>query len=166
MIILVFGLPGTGKSSFSKRLKGETRAHYLSTDIVRDKLNKKGNYDEISKQFVYDRLAEVAKTELSKGRDVIVDGTFHKYERRQMFIKIAKATGHELFLIEIKASGQTVKKRLEKKRKYSDADYEIYKKIKKEFDHEPRNHLVLWSDQENPGEMISKAMVYITQTAH
>ena len=129
MIILVFGLPGTGKSSFSKRLKSEMRAHYLSTDIIRDTINKNGNYDEISKQFVYDRLAEIAKTELSKGHDVIVDGTFHKYERRQMLMEIAKGTGHELFLIEIKASGQTVKKRIKKKRKYSDADYEIYKKI-------------------------------------
>jgi predicted kinase len=161
MIILVFGLPGTGKSYLSRCLQKNTGSRYLNTDIIREEIDKKGNYSDASKEQVYNLLAERAKNELAKGFDIIVDGTFHKRDRRQMLSDIAGETGQKIYFIEVRASEQTVAKRLKKKREYSEADYRVYKQLKKEFEPFPDNHLILWSDMENTSEMIGKARKYI-----
>ncbi len=161
MIIMVFGLPGSGKSYFARHLKQKTGAAYFNTDMIREELDLKGIYNERSKQLVYDRLVENVTEELDKDLDVIVDGTFHKQKRRDILTGVARKKNKRINLIEIRASEETIIKRLKSTRKYSEADYEVYIKIKKEFEPEYRNHLVLWSDAENTSEMITKAKHYI-----
>lgn len=162
MLILVFGLPGTGKTFFSDWLSTELNAIYLNTDIIRTEKGFRGKYDKKTKHLVYEILAKETEKHLRAGSDVIVDGTFHKLERRKMMSEIANETGHNMYMIEIKASEETVKKRIKKKRKYSEAGYEIYKKIKEENETpDPAAHLVLWSDKESIDKMIIKAKNYI-----
>ncbi len=161
MIIVVFGLPGSGKTSFSRHLKKELNARHLNTDIIREEMNIKGLYDEKSKQEVYQRMITKAKEELDKGSDVILDGTFHKQARRQLVTGIAEKTGKNIFFIEIKALEESIIKRLKGKREHSEADFEVYEKIKKEFDSFESDHLILWSDSETPDKMLIKAKNYI-----
>ena len=156
MLIVIYGLPGTGKSYFARHLEKETGAYYLNTDMIREKIDKKGKYDIKSKQEVYGKLMQQAKEELIKGSDVIADGTFHKNSRRKEFADIARETGHRIFFIEMKSDETTIKKRLEKKRKYSEADFEVYKQLKKEFETQPEVNLKLWSDSQTVDEMITK----------
>ncbi len=96
MIIMVFGLPGSGKSYFSRHLQQETGAGYFNTDMIREELNLKGIYSEKAKQLVYDKLVEKASEQLDKGLDVIVDGTFHKQKRRDLFTSIAGKKNRKL----------------------------------------------------------------------
>ncbi len=161
MIIVVFGLPGTGKSFFSKHLEKETGACYLNTDMIREKENRKGRYNTKSKQAVYDRLMDLAEEKLREGSDVIVDGTFHKQARRKEISETAKETGHRIYFIETKATEQTVKSRLKTGRKYSEADFQVYKIISNEFEPCQEDHLTLWTDYETVEEMILKAKKYI-----
>ena len=161
MLIVVFGLPGTGKSFFSQYLKDEINADHLSSDRVRDEMNKKGEYDEKSKNEVYKHLMGKAEVKLKEGTDIIVDGTFHKQERRDLATDVAGRTGHRIFFIQIKASAETVKKRLKKSREDSEADFKIYKKLEKEFDPCLSQHLTLWSDCATISQMIIKAKNYI-----
>ena len=161
MIIVVFGLPGSGKTFFSMHLKKELNACHLNTDIVREEMNRKGMYDEKSKQEVYQRMILKAKEELDKGSDVILDGTFHKQARRQQVTGIAEKTGKNIFFIEIKASEESIIRRLEGNREYSEADFEVFEKIKKEFDSFKDDHLILWSDSETLDKMLIKAKNYI-----
>ncbi len=161
MIILVFGLPGSGKTFFSRHLKNEISACHLNTDIVRHEMNKKGSYDAKSTLEVYKRLMNKAEEKLTNGSNVIIDGTFHKQDRRNEITELASEIGHDIFFIEIRASEQNVKIRLAKKREYSEADYEVYMQMKKEFDPYPEYHLVLWSDSQSIVEMIIMAKNYI-----
>lgn len=156
MLIVIYGLPGTGKSYFARHLEKETGAYYLNTDMIREKIDKKGKYDIKSKQEVYGKLMQRAKEELIRGADVIADGTFHKNSRRKEFTDIARETGHRIFFIEMKSDETTIKKRLEKKRKYSEADFEVYKQLRKEFETQPEVNLKLWSDSQTVDEMITK----------
>lgn len=161
MIIMIFGLPGSGKSYFARHLQQDIGAGYLNTDMIREELDLKGIYDEKTKQLVYDRLVEKASEQMDKGLDVIVDGTFHKQKRRDIFVGIAEKKNREINFIEIRASEKTIRKRLKETRKHSEADYEVYKQIKKEFESEYRSHLILWSDSQNTVELITKAKNYI-----
>ena len=158
---MVYGLPGTGKTRFSRRLGNELNAVHLNTDIVREELGNKGNYSEKSKQQVYDRLMEKSLKELDRGHNIILDGTFHKKERREKIRNIASETGNDIFFIEMKASEQSIAGRLEKKRIHSQADLKVYRKVKGESDTMDEDHLVLHSDSEREEGMIIRAKNYI-----
>ncbi len=157
MIIMVSGLPGSGKTFFSRHLQKELTAHYLSTDMIREELGKKGDYDPQTKQLVYERMVEKAEKHLQQGMDVIVDATFHKSSRRDLFRRLALKMGHELVVIEIKASEQTVWQRLAKSRKHSEADYRVYQKIREESEPLSQPHLTLRSDVLSIEEMVTLA---------
>ena len=161
MVILVFGLPATGKTYFSKKLAENINATHINTDIIRERLGFKGRYDEKTKQQVYNELFKNTQREFKKGADVIVDGTFHKSRRREQLKKLTTEANRNIYFIEIKAEEKTVRKRLNKGRKHSEADVDVYEKIKSEFDFPVNGCLELWSDKEDINDMIKKAKEYI-----
>ncbi len=161
MIVLVFGLPASGKTFISKILAKETGAVHLNTDIIREKFGFTGQYDEKTKQQVYDGLFNQVKLELEKGSDVIVDGTFHLEKRREQLENIAKELGNEIHFIEMKVKEETAGKRLKKRRKHSEADFKVYQQIKNEFEIPKENYLELRSDEEETQKLIKKVKEYI-----
>lgn len=161
MIVIVFGLPGTGKSYFSKHLAQATGAVYLNTDIVRQELGLQGRYDEESKQRVYRELLQRMTDHISEKRDVIVDGTFHKRSAREPFIRRSDELQEDLFLIEMKAGDRTVKRRMQTEREYSEADYKVYLQIKYDFEPVDLPRLILYSDVQSLDEMIEKTKDYL-----
>lgn len=156
MIIVVFGLPGTGKSFLSRDLADDISALYLDTDIVREKMNKKGQYDEETKKKIYEKILKEASSPDAQERVVIVDGTFSSKSFRYMFNKRSWKLKRHLYYIEMKAADETIKKRMKKDRAHSEADYSVYKKIKNAFDYMPEEHLVLQSDELEQDEMKKK----------
>ena len=161
MIVLVYGLPGTGKSHFSKHLAEVMDAYYFNTDTIWDNEKQKGNYNTQLKELEHNQLMDKAKEKLEKGSAVILDGTFHKKAIRNKILNIAREAGHRIYLIEIRATEQTVKERLKTKKKFTKADFAIYKKIKSEFEIYRENHLELYSDSLSIDEMIIKTRNFI-----
>jgi predicted kinase len=161
MVIVVFGLPGTGKTFFSEKLAEKTGAVHLNTDIIRIKMGKKGVYDEQTKDLIYMNLLDQAADYLIGGRDVIVDGTFLRQEQRKQIQEIAQSKGHSIYFIEIFADEKVVEERLKEKRKFSEADLEIYRKLKKEYEPFTRDRLEIWTDREDLEMMLKKAENYI-----
>lgn len=141
MIVLVFGLPGTGKTYFSKHLAKEIEAKHLNTDMIREKLNKKGDYSERAKQQVYETLFQETLKTVNGGWSVIVDGTFHLAKRRRQLVKLANETNTKIFFIEMKASEKTIVGRLKQHRDFSEADLKVYRQIEQQFEPETENRL-------------------------
>ncbi|MEE9564671.1 MAG: AAA family ATPase, partial [Candidatus Hydrothermarchaeaceae archaeon] len=77
----------------------------------------------------------------------VLDGTFYKRSLRGQIYDISKRTGAKLAVIECRAPEENIKRRTgrrtKRKNQASDADYEIYKKIKTEFEPIRRKHLAL-----------------------
>ena len=161
MIIIVFGLPGTGKSFFSRHLADEIGAAYLNTDIVRGELNLQGLYTPQSKRRVYDRLLLQAGQKRMKYKNVIVDGTFQRRNARRRFSERASQWKQPVRFIEMRSTDRTVRKRISEEREYSEADFKVYRQIKYNFEKMERPHLVLQSDALSLEEMINKAKAYI-----
>lgn len=159
MIVLVFGLPGTGKTYFAKHFADEENAIHLNTDIVREKLGFKGQYDEKTKQQVYNELFKQAQMEIKNRSDLVIDGTFHQQSRREQLERLASETNNKLYYIQIKAEEKTSKKRLKKTRSYSEAGPDVYEELKSSFEPVQKDVLELWSGKKN--EMIQKAKEYI-----
>ena len=163
MIIIVFGLPGTGKTYFSQRLHLSTDVRHLNTDKIRAQLSKKGEYDYQTKNLIYNELIKEARMTLGQGRDVIIDGTFHKKSRRNRIRHLAEEMNHQVFFIEMLAEEESIRKRLSVNRDHSEAGFDVYLKLKEEADPFTGEHLTLWSDSDPVDKMITKAKAYINE---
>jgi predicted kinase len=166
MIVLVFGLPGSGKSYFSAKLADRLGAQYISSDRIRIGMNLSGKYTFEDKVSVYKEMAMVAGMAIEQGRDVVVDGTFYHHSMRDLFVDLAGSHQTSLHFIEITSNDDTVKERLSKRRKESEADYSVYQQIKKQFDQVNSPHLRLHSGRNNIEDMLSTALNYLTGKTH
>ena len=75
------------------------------------------------------------------------------------FFKEIRAKAKLLF-IEVQASEELIRERLKRKRQDSEADYQIYQKLKKQFEPVEEEHLILQSTDDNITSMLDKAMNY------
>lgn len=162
MIIIVIGLPGTGKTTFSRGLAEFLGALHLNTDIIRDQLCLRGQYDQKTKNLIYGCMRDRAAEALKKGQTVVLDGTFYKQKIRNDFIAFAKKQTSTIKWIELKATEMAVKERVEQKRQYSEADYTVYLKVKAAFEPMEQDCLELWNDKDTPmSELLEKALAYL-----
>ncbi len=160
-LILVVGLPGTGKTTFASALASAIDAKHLNSDMVRHDAGKRGHYDTASKAAVYNELINRTESYLKNHQQVIVDATFYKNKFREPYIKLCEKYGVEIKWIEIKADEEVIKKRVSKKRTYSEADFEVYKKIKEDYEPLEMPQFILWSDQLTLNEMVWQAQGYL-----
>lgn len=160
MVIIVFGLPGSGKTFFATELAKQLGYMHLNTDIVRKEMNTDGYFDEDRKK-VYDRMLELGEEYLENKKNLILDGTFTKKAFRREAEEKFKRYNHKIVYIEIKAEEKIIQERVSKKRPFTDADFNVYKKLKLEYEPLDHVHLTLWSDVMALPEMIEKARTYI-----
>lgn len=163
-LIVICGLPGTGKSFVAKKLGKKIKAKVLNTDVVRKKLFKKPTYSDEEKYKVYKKLFEIAEKSLKKS-NVILDGTFYKENLRKMAKKIAEKNDSKFILVEVICEENLVKQRLEKRIKreeVSDADFFVHKKLRNEFEKIKEKHFVIKNDK-NVEKQINEFVEKLTQ---
>lgn len=156
MLILIMGLPGTGKTTVARALAGKMKAVHLNSDIVRRELGKRGAYRPADKDVVYRELYRRTETGLQGGRDVIVDSTFFKKSIRDPYFRLAERYGVPVQLIVLRAEEETLKERLAKPRPDSEADFAVYRKIKAAYEAPEPPFLELHSDRESLEDMLEK----------
>lgn len=161
MVIIVFGLPGSGKSFFASRLAAKLGATYISTDVLRFELFPKRTYSDSEKLKVYDHMLKMMVRDISDHATIVLDGTFYKESLRSKFEEEAKKLGDKLIYIEVIASEKKIKERTEKPRISSEANFDVYLKLKQEFEPVRTDHLVLDSSDLNIEAMIDQAIHYI-----
>jgi predicted kinase len=159
MLVVVLGLPGTGKTTFAQALALALGARHFNTDIIRDELGMRGQYSETDKQRVYQMMESGAVQALKDNLSVVVDGTFYLPPLRQSIQQIGQRHRIPVFWILVQAPEDLVKKRLSKKRAYSEADYEVYLKIKTSWAPLEYKHLAL--ESEDLEAMVEKALSYL-----
>ena len=162
MTIIVFGLPGSGKSYFASRLAESLHALYVNTDEVRLKMfPDKREYTDDEKAAVYDALLSKMDEAIMHDQTIILDGTFYKNSLRHPFEVAAAKRNQKIIYMEVTAPEEIIKDRLQKPRAFSEATYDVYLKLKQEAEPFGTDHLVL--DSSRPvEEMITQAITYIS----
>lgn len=161
VLVFVMGLPGSGKSYFAKGLAKEIDAVYLGSDEIRKEIGLMGSYHPDNKLSVYEEMLKRAKEIEKSGRSLVLDGTFYLQQVRDPFIFLAKSLSWKLSIIHIKADEALILKRLSKPRADSEADMEVYQKIKSEFEPIREAHLLIQSSDGSLQESLEKAVKYI-----
>ncbi|MFW9855410.1 MAG: AAA family ATPase [Candidatus Thorarchaeota archaeon] len=160
-LILIVGLPGTGKTTFARKLQTflPEDVIYLSTDSIRRNIFQPstvradpgeydvGIYSTASRDLVYQILLFIGELLLGLNHVLIIDGTFYTQKKRKQFFSICERLNQGIILIETRCSEEIVKARLEKRIRQeesaSDADFGIYLKIKEQFEPLKRERLIV-----------------------
>ena len=161
MNIIVFGLPGSGKSYFASKLAKKLRARYVNSDVIRNQLFAVKEYSQGEKKKVYNEMVREMKKAVQQNENIVLDATFYKKSVRKKFGEAVKEFGQSIKFIEVWADQKIIKERLSRKRRYSDADYSVHLYIKDVFEPMNREHLILQSTQRNIDEMLNAALKYI-----
>lgn len=161
MLIIVSGLPGSGKSFFAKRLSALLDAEYINSDATRRSMNAMGRYAFEDKLNVYEEMAKKAGASLRKDRVVVVDATFYHHEMRDIFLTLGTLLHKPICYIEVVADEVVIRERLSKPRADSEADYPVYQQLKLQYENPDRTHLVLRSTDDNIDTMLGQAIDYV-----
>lgn len=160
MIVIVFGLPGSGKSYFARKLAARINGDYINSDVVRKEMFRQKTYSEQEKLLVYKAMIEKVVATVKQNGSVVVDATFYKKDIRTRFIEEIKIKDPVVF-IEVIADEDLIKERLKTPRTESDADFAVYQKIKEQWEPLDETHLVLHSTNDNIDDMLEIATNYL-----
>jgi aminoglycoside phosphotransferase family enzyme/predicted kinase len=138
-MILIAGLPGTGKSTLARGLAQKAHFHVLRSDVVRKELAgvppaeaastriAQGFYGAAWTERTYIELEKRAGRILGQGGRVIVDANFREEGLRRRFLDFAQKWGVPGLLLHCQARDATVKARLAARHgDASDADWAVH----------------------------------------
>jgi len=133
VLVVVSGLPGTGKSYLSARLAEKLEFKILESDVLRKQLFSSPVYSAEESTYLFRIIHQLIEYLLKKGVPVILDATNLSESHREHLYNIAERRNSWLVLIEVKAPPELVFSRLEKRSgeegNKSDADWSIYQRM-------------------------------------
>lgn len=134
MLLLMYGLSGSGKTWLAQRLAPMLGAVLVRSDIERKRmaglaeLERSGSavaralYSPETTARVYAHLAQCAADALAGGYTVIVDATFNRRADRERFRRLANELGVEVRLVHCQAPSEVLEDRVaERQRECTDA---------------------------------------------
>lgn len=156
MVVIVMGLPGSGKSYFAQRLATTLHADYVNSDQLRKTMFSIRQYTPEEKQAVYDRMLYLMEEAVLTGKDIVLDGTFYREAIRSKFAGFTP-----VHFIEITTSPTLTEERLQQVRTDSEADIQVYHLLKQQWEPLEQPHLVLESTNDNITGMLQAATNYL-----
>lgn len=133
-LLLLVGLPGSGKSSIVAALQHHFPTVVISTDGVRALLGRNAYYTAAQMGQVYELCYALIERRLQRGQRVVFDATNHLSARRAHLIRLGESLGAVVAITAVQAAQEVVRQRLQQRmsnrRNYndlSDADWSVYK---------------------------------------
>ncbi len=147
--VVVSGLPGTGKSFFCRRLAETMPFIVLESDAFRKILFPHPSYNNEENARLFSACHSLIAELLNKGIPIIFDATNLAEHHRERLYYISDSTGARLILVSIEAPAEVVRQRLQTRQERvecedkSDANWEVYQRMKYNTDRISRNHFVV-----------------------
>ena len=148
MIVIICGLPGVGKSSLSAHLAPLIDAVVLSSDKVRKELIARPTYSKAEVKLIYNLISLIAKYLHNAGLNCIIDATFNREKLRKQFKRKLELPDEQVRIVEcISQENIIIQRLMARKKGYSDADFSVYKKMKKNFQPIREAHITVDTSQ-------------------
>jgi uncharacterized protein len=178
-LLLVAGLPGTGKSNLARGLAAQAGFRVIRSDVVRKDLAglpggetrpphlRESVYTTAWTERTYGECLRRAERLLADGERVLVDATFREERQRQTLLEAAGRWGVPESLLLCQADPTTVRQRLEARQEdVPDADWSVYRRLAgdwEEFGPLTRSALHPLSTEDSPEQVLSRALAVLRQ---
>jgi predicted kinase len=149
VLIVMTGLPGTGKSYVSRRIFEAIPSVIVQSDFVRKTLYPRPSYTSDESNFVYQTCHSLILSLLQKGYRVIFDATNLIERNRELLYQIAERARAVVIVVRTWAPRDVIIERFDHRRQgldvedLSDADLTIYERMKSEEQKIQRKHIVI-----------------------
>jgi predicted kinase len=143
-LIVVSGLPGTGKTYFCSKLAERLPFVILESDVLRKTLFQSPNYSARESSQLFRAIHLLIERLLKKGTPIIFDATNLSERNREYLYSIAERLDVKLVVVRVEAPPEVVRERLATRQldsgNRSDADWAVYRKMKSSVQRIRRNH--------------------------
>ncbi|WP_322797147.1 ATP-binding protein [Tepidiforma sp.] len=130
VLILLWGLPGAGKTTLARALVGRLGAVHVESDAVRKRLFPAPAYTADEHGAVFAKAEALAREALEAGRHVVFDATNLTRRDRRRFVGLARAAGAGLLAVRVTAPEEVLRQRLSRPREgYSDAGVPVLERM-------------------------------------
>lgn len=148
-LIMVSGLPGTGKSHFSRELAEHLPCTILNSDVLRKTLFPSPQYTASESNRLFSTIEYLVDNLLSNNIPVLVDATNLVRHHRERLYRIADKLSLKLAIVRVEAPVEVVQERLQSRMEdadsedASDADISMYQRMRPKAQRIQRNHFVV-----------------------
>ena len=148
-LVILCGLPGTGKSHFARELAHRAPFVWLSSDRTRKLLVDIPSYSRREHRRVFSAMHVLTKGYLRDGYSVVFDATNLNENVRRPLYESADEAGVEPLIIRFTAPSELVRSRLSDRAEgigeasQSDATWDIYSRMAVADQPVPRPHLLV-----------------------
>ncbi|MBI4199444.1 MAG: ATP-binding protein [Chloroflexi bacterium] len=149
VVVVLSGLPGTGKSTFGKRLGQRVPLAVLESDALRRLLVRVPTYAAEESARLFDAIHQLIGELLGQRVPVLLDATNLVEAHRQQVYAIAEKHHALLLVVRLEAPRETVRQRLarraqdEAREDSSEAGWEVYERMRPSVETIQRPHLVI-----------------------
>jgi predicted kinase len=164
VLLLLCGLPGTGKSFLARRLAEALPFVIIESDIIRKILFPQPRYTAQESRWVHRTCHALMAKLLKRGVRVIYDATNLIEYHRELVYRIAERAGARLVVVKAVASEEVARERLRARQKgateVSDADWKIYRRMASRQEPIRHPHLAIDTSEELE-EAVTKVLRFI-----
>jgi len=143
-LLLIAGLPGTGKSSLARAVADRAGFQVIRSDEVRKVLTTADErYSPAATARTYAECQRRAEELLFAGQRVLVDANFRVEAQRQAFLDAGRRWGVPALLCVCQADATVIQQRLAARRgDVSDADWQVYQQVAQEWEPPQAAHVI------------------------
>ncbi|PID86379.1 MAG: hypothetical protein CSB13_03895 [Chloroflexi bacterium] len=166
-LLMMVGLPGTGKSSVVNALQSMMPHVIIATDEVRASIRQSPDYTPSEMMLVYEICYRLIERRLNEGQRVVFDGSNLIAARRNHLHHLARKCGSPMAICYIQASQEIIQQRLKARalrghshQDKSDADWAVYKWMVEAQEPVSKPHLIVDTTESKPNELAQKLFNY------
>lgn len=151
-LVVLAGLPGSGKSWVAEELRARTGAVVLESDALRRLLFPHRTYSAEESRRLFAALQAAAEALLADSASVIVDATNLAEAERAPLYDMADQQRAKLVLVQVSAPGPLIRRRLDwrvaTKVSRSEADARVYERMRSRAEEMQRPHHLVDTSQD------------------